>query len=242
MKDEPDVLVLGQALEAPDGFALDGLVAATFSLDLAVALGIPLGAIRDGAFGTEASDGSRWAILEAIRTLGALSRLLRCGWDRGAGDSATADYAAPGRDRRASRRPQARVRPRSSQLPPEVPGCALRSQGRTPAATACVYEQKPDNRPVARRHDPVSKESTPDEFVDRRARTALPRLCDGFRSGPLRRGVPRRLSNSSSSSLAPWRGRSGGPPAGFSDVSLWPVGFGDHATPCARRMARLTIS
>ena len=76
MKTEAEILVLGEAIGAPEGYRLDALAAATYSLDLGVALGIPLGSIRNGEFaGIEVDESSRWALLEALRTVGSRYRV-----------------------------------------------------------------------------------------------------------------------------------------------------------------------
>ena len=61
-------LVLGEALLPPDGYEVDALLATTFSLDLATALGLPLALIRQGQFaGSTPETTSRFAVIDAIK-------------------------------------------------------------------------------------------------------------------------------------------------------------------------------
>ena len=65
-----DLLVLGEQLVPPDGYEADVVVAATYSLDLTLALALPLALIRQGRFaGETAETADRYATLEAIRRL-----------------------------------------------------------------------------------------------------------------------------------------------------------------------------
>jgi hypothetical protein len=65
-----DLLVLGEQLVPPDGYEADAVVAATYSLDLPLALALPLALIRQGRFaGETAETADRYATLEAIRRL-----------------------------------------------------------------------------------------------------------------------------------------------------------------------------
>ena len=62
-----DLLVLGEELAPPAGYEADAMVATTYSLDLAVALALPLAVVRQGAFaGQTAESADRYATLEAI--------------------------------------------------------------------------------------------------------------------------------------------------------------------------------
>lgn len=45
--------MLGTALVPPDGYELDGLIAATYSLDLPMALALPLAVLREGELAGE---------------------------------------------------------------------------------------------------------------------------------------------------------------------------------------------
>ena len=61
-------LVLGETLLPPEGYAVDALLATTFSLDLATALGLPLALIRQGQFaGSTPEMTSRLAVIDAIK-------------------------------------------------------------------------------------------------------------------------------------------------------------------------------
>lgn len=62
--------VLGPALAPPPGYAVDTVIAATYSLDLLVALGLPLALVRSGELaGRDADTVPPVALLEAIRRL-----------------------------------------------------------------------------------------------------------------------------------------------------------------------------
>jgi hypothetical protein len=62
-----DLLVLGEELVPPVGYTADGIVAATYSLDLPTALVLPLAIVRQGAVAGETADtADRYATLEAI--------------------------------------------------------------------------------------------------------------------------------------------------------------------------------
>src|SRR5437016_3538692 len=59
-------LVLGEKLLPPEGYEADALLATTFSLDLDMALGLPLALIRQGQFaGGTVETTSRLAVIEA---------------------------------------------------------------------------------------------------------------------------------------------------------------------------------
>lgn len=61
-------LVLGEKLLPPAGYEADGLLVATFSLDLVMALGLPLALIRQGQFADRTAEtASRLAVIEAIK-------------------------------------------------------------------------------------------------------------------------------------------------------------------------------
>lgn len=61
-------LVLGETLLPPEGYEVDALLATTFSLDLATALGLPLSVIRQGQFaGSTPESTSRLAVIDAIK-------------------------------------------------------------------------------------------------------------------------------------------------------------------------------
>jgi hypothetical protein len=65
-----DLFVLGEQLAPPLGYEADAVVAATYSLDLPLALALPLALIRQGRFaGETAETADRYATLEAIRRL-----------------------------------------------------------------------------------------------------------------------------------------------------------------------------
>lgn len=64
------LFVLGEQLAPPRGYEADAVVAATYSLDLPLALALPLALIRQGRFaGETAETADRYATLEAIRRL-----------------------------------------------------------------------------------------------------------------------------------------------------------------------------
>ncbi|MGI8755697.1 MAG: hypothetical protein ACR2MB_07530 [Acidimicrobiales bacterium] len=71
-----DLLVLGEQMAPPPGFEVDAIVAATYSLELPMALALPLSVIRQGRFaGETAESADRFATLEAIRRLAAQYRV-----------------------------------------------------------------------------------------------------------------------------------------------------------------------
>src|SRR3954469_21175618 len=62
-----DVLVLGEELAPPLGYTADAILAMTYSLDLFMALALPLAVVRQGSFaGETAETADRYATLEAI--------------------------------------------------------------------------------------------------------------------------------------------------------------------------------
>lgn len=63
-----DLLVLGEQLSPPPGYEADAIVAATYSLELPMALALPLAVVRQGRFaGETAESAGALATLDAIR-------------------------------------------------------------------------------------------------------------------------------------------------------------------------------
>src|SRR5213076_1458207 len=84
-----DVLVLGEELAPPLGYTPDAILAMTYSLDLFMALALPLAVIRQGAFaGETAETADRYATLEAIARIAPRFRIfhdiagLQARWNR----------------------------------------------------------------------------------------------------------------------------------------------------------------
>src|SRR4051812_17117716 len=71
-----DLLVLGEELVPPAGYEADLLIATTYSLELPMAIALPLAVIRQGRFaGETAESADRYAALEAIRRLASRFRV-----------------------------------------------------------------------------------------------------------------------------------------------------------------------
>src|SRR5437870_5685456 len=64
------IFVLGEALAPPVGYQADALIAATYSLDLPMALALPLAMLRSGELAGETFDSvPRIEVFEALRRL-----------------------------------------------------------------------------------------------------------------------------------------------------------------------------
>jgi hypothetical protein len=63
-----DMMVLGEELTPPDGYSAEALLAATYTLDPVMALGLPLALIRRGRFaGEHVEAADPYAVMDAIR-------------------------------------------------------------------------------------------------------------------------------------------------------------------------------
>lgn len=247
MTDETGVLALAEAVEPPEGYELDGLIAATYSLDLGVALGLPLACIRHGRFaGMEVGEGSRWAVIEAMRTLGTKYRVF-C--DPGG------IAIPPGRLQRVAQLLGAVVIPVAKPHPTGGAGGRPSFHPKFIVARFTRRGTRPRLRLVC-----MSRNLTADSSLD------VGVVLDGIDTGRPRSSQGSHRLASALALLAEWApsphqtaetkalvdslGRSVNrtewmPPAGFESVKLWPLGFDSEADPMlpdADETAHLVIS
>lgn len=229
-------LVLGETLLPPEGYEIDALLATTFSLDLATALGLPLALIRQGQFaGNTPEMTSRLAVIEAIKRFAGCYRVF-C--------DAGGIHVPPRRWRALSLLDQVVV-------PISIPARALRGAadggGRRPSfhPKMVLVRFGREGAPARVRVVCMSRNLTSDAALDvsvviegevgrpeasqRSDRLAgaiealLPwAVRDDHRIGS--RGLVRSVASSVRKTR--WQ-----PPPGFESVAFWPFGLGDASDP-----------
>lgn len=233
MSSEADVLILSEAVVPPEGYELDGLIAATYSLDLGIALGIPLACIRHGRFaGMEVGEGSRWAVIEAMRTLGTRYRVF-C--DPGG------IAVPPGRLQRVAQLLGDVVIPVAKPNSTAASGARPSFHPKFIVARFTRKESRPRLRLVCMSRNLTADSSLDVGVVLEGVDTGRPRRSQGSHRlaaalNLLSDWSPRSHRTSETEALVYTIGRSVGrtewtPPAGFESVALWPLGFGSDSDP-----------
>ena len=241
-------LVLGETLLPPEGYEVDALVATTFSLDLATALGLPLALIRQGQFAGSAPDmTSRLAVIDAIKRFAGYYRVF-C--------DAGGIHVPPRRWRALSLLDQVVV---PITMPPKGVGGAAHGEGRRPSfhPKMVLVRFAREAAPARVRVVCMSRNLTSDAALDvsvviegevgrpdasqgsDRLAGAIEALLpwavrDDHRNGS--RGLVRSVASSVRKTR--WQ-----PPPGFESVAFWPFGLGDDSDPVLleREESRLLV-